>query len=315
MDNNTRKDPNRKKKAPEQIRRNGALTHRKKKRGRSVGASVAVHSIKVIGTILLSLFLIIVITGSIFVTVLTIYVLNFSNVDETITLDKGVVSSNITKFLYKNPDYDPDDPDSEEYVLYYALKNPGRKSQWVDLSEIPQHVQDAYIAAEDERFMEHDGVDFKRTFGAIVYTLLGRKQGGSTITMQTIKNITGEDERTGAITRTLAADYTRTADLAATEAVKDAKSAGTAAQSQLAGYMESNDAAVADAKAAGTGASAALDSYKGVVTETYAEKTELTEAVNQLSSTMSSNYSAFTDYRTSNDQALCRPSYEGRGLK
>ena len=141
MDNNTRKDPNRKKKAPEQIRRNGALTHRKKKRGRSVGASVAVHSIKVIGTILLSLFLIIVITGSIFVTVLTIYVLNFSNVDETITLDKGVVSSNITKFLYKNPDYDPDDPDSEEYVLYYALKNPGRKSQWVDLSEIPQHVR------------------------------------------------------------------------------------------------------------------------------------------------------------------------------
>ncbi len=114
------------------------------------------------------------------------------------------------------------------------------------------------------------------------------------------------DERTGAITRTLAADYTRTADLAATEAVKDAKSAGTAAQSQLAGYMESNDAAVADAKAAGTGASAALDSYKGVVTETYAEKTELTEAVNQLSSTMSSNYSAFTDYRTSNDAALSR---------
>lgn len=114
------------------------------------------------------------------------------------------------------------------------------------------------------------------------------------------------DERTGAITKTLAADYTRTADLAATEAVKDAKKAGTDAQGQLADYMESNDAAVADAKAAGTGASAALDSYKGVVTETYAEKTELTEAVNQLSSTMTSNYTAFTDYRTSNDQALSK---------
>lgn len=114
------------------------------------------------------------------------------------------------------------------------------------------------------------------------------------------------DERTGAITRTLAADYTRTADLAATEAVRDARKAGTDAQGQLADYMESNDAAVADAKAAGTGASAALDSYKGVVSETYAEKTELTEAVNQLSSTMSSNYTAFTDYRTSNDQALSK---------
>ena len=69
---------------------------------------------------------------------------------------------------------------------------------------------------------------------------------------------------------------------------------------------EDTDSAVADAKAAGTGASAALDSYKGVVSETYAEKTELTEAVNQLSSTMSSNYSAFTTYRTSNDTALSK---------
>lgn len=114
------------------------------------------------------------------------------------------------------------------------------------------------------------------------------------------------DEKTGAITKTLTADYTKTADLASTDAVKDAKKAGTDAQSGLSAYKTSNDKAVADAKAAGDGASAALDSYKGVVSETYAEKTELTEAVNQLSSTMSSNYTAFTDYRTSNDQALSK---------
>lgn len=40
------------------------------------------------------------------------------------------------------------------------------------------------------------------------------------------------------------------------------------------------------------------------VAQTYAEKTELTEAVNQLTSTMSSNYTAFTDYRASNDKAV-----------
>ncbi len=170
---------------------------KKVKKKRSTGAVIAIRSAKVIGTLLLSLFLIIVITGSIFVTVLTIYVLNFANVDETITLDRAVVSSNISKFLYENPNYDADDPDSEEYLLYYALKNPGRKAQWIDLEEIPQHVQDAYIAAEDERFMQHDGVDFLRTFSAIANTLLGRTQGGSTITMQTIKNITGEDEQRG----------------------------------------------------------------------------------------------------------------------
>ena len=114
------------------------------------------------------------------------------------------------------------------------------------------------------------------------------------------------DDKTGAITKTLAADYTRTADLAATEAVKDAKKAGTDAQSGLSAYKTSNDKAVADAKKAGTDASSALDSYKATVTQTYAEKTELTEAVNQLSSTMTSNYTAFTDYRTSNDQALSK---------
>lgn len=92
---------------------------------------------------------------------------------------------------------------------------------------------------------------------------------------------TDVDEKTGVITKTLSADYTKTADLASTSAVKDAKKAGTDAQSQLAGY-------------------------KSTVSETYAEKTELTQAVNQLTSTMSSNYSAFTDYRTSNDTALSK---------
>jgi hypothetical protein len=114
------------------------------------------------------------------------------------------------------------------------------------------------------------------------------------------------DSKTGAITKTLNADYTKTADLASTDAVRDAKSAGTTAQSQLADYKESNDAAVAAAKKSGDDAAAALADYKGVVTETYAEKTELTEAVNQLSSTMTSNYTAFTDYRKTNDTALSK---------
>ena len=114
------------------------------------------------------------------------------------------------------------------------------------------------------------------------------------------------DEKTGAITKTLTADYTKTADLASTQAVKDAKAAGTKAQSDLASYETSNDKAVADAKKAGTDAQSQLAGYKTSVEETYAEKTELQEAVNQLSSTMTSNYSAFTTYRTSNDTAVSK---------
>lgn len=117
---------------------------------------------------------------------------------------------------------------------------------------------------------------------------------------------TDVDSKTGAITKTLTADYTKTTDLASTDAVRDAKSAGTTAQSQLADYKTTNDAAVAAAKKSGDDAAAALADYQGVVTETYVEKTELTEAVNQLSSTMTSNYSAFTDYRKTNDAALSK---------
>ena len=114
------------------------------------------------------------------------------------------------------------------------------------------------------------------------------------------------DQKTGAITKTLTADYTKTADLATTDAVRDAKKAGTDAQAGLSAYRTSNDKAVAAAKKAGTDAQSQLAGYKATVQETYAEKTDLTEAVNQLSSTMTSNYTAFTTYRTSNDTAVSK---------
>lgn len=155
-------------------------------------------------------------------------------------------------------------------------------------ADIDQLKADADAHGEQIEAVKKDIADYKATAEATYATK------------------TEVDEATGAISKTLSADYTRTADLASTDAVRDAKAAGTTAQSQLADYKESNDAAVAAARKAGTDAGSALDSYKGVVEQTYAEKTELTEAVNQLSSTMTSNYSAFTDYRTSNDAALSK---------
>lgn len=123
------------------------------------------------------------------------------------------------------------------------------------------------------------------------------------------------DDKTGAITKTLSADYTKTADLASTQAVKDAKKAGADAQSGLSSYRTSNDKAVADAKKAGTDAQSQLSNYRTSVQETYAEKTELAEAVNQLRSTMTSNYSAFTDYRASNDTAVSKALNEIESVK
>ncbi len=75
---------------------------------------------------------------------------------------------------------------------------------WVDIEDTPKHLQNAFVAIEDERFYEHKGYDIKRTTKATL-TWLGKKitgndgaasLGGSTITQQVIKNITGESEQT-----------------------------------------------------------------------------------------------------------------------
>ena len=72
----------------------------------------------------------------------------------------------------------------------------------IDNSDIPENLKHAYVAIEDERFYSHHGVDIKRTGSAILsYIFHGGSSsfGGSTITQQLVKNLTGENE--GKITR------------------------------------------------------------------------------------------------------------------
>lgn len=58
----------------------------------------------------------------------------------------------------------------------------------VSIDEIPEMLQNAFIAVEDARFYEHNGVDVKRIAGALVANFTsGSTQGGSTITQQLIK--------------------------------------------------------------------------------------------------------------------------------
>ena len=61
----------------------------------------------------------------------------------------------------------------------------------VPIEDIPSDVQKAFIAIEDERFYEHNGVDVKRVLGAIVHDIKARslEQGASTISMQLSKNL------------------------------------------------------------------------------------------------------------------------------
>ena len=72
------------------------------------------------------------------------------------------------------------------------------KRKIITLQDMAEYLPKAYVAIEDERFYDHNGVDIKRTAGAILQTLLGNSSyGGSTITQQLVKNITDDDESEG----------------------------------------------------------------------------------------------------------------------
>ena len=71
------------------------------------------------------------------------------------------------------------------------------RSEWCSIYEIPNNLKNAFIAIEDKRFYEHDGVDWLRTSKALlnyVFKFDKSGYGGSTITQQLIKNITGEND-------------------------------------------------------------------------------------------------------------------------
>ncbi len=77
-----------------------------------------------------------------------------------------------------------------------------RKNETISSSSMPNDLKNAYVAIEDERFYSHGGVDIKRTGGAIIsyITHFGKSSyGGSTITQQLVKNLTGDS--TDSITR------------------------------------------------------------------------------------------------------------------
>lgn len=156
-----------------------------KKRKKKKQATGAVKTLKIIGTALLCLILIFIITGTIIVTALTVYVMKFMDNSKSIDLDN--VSLGFTTHVYA------DGENESEYVEIGSFTN-GDRRIWVNLEQIPQHVRDAFVCSEDVRFYDHSGVDFKRTFSAVVKTIFGSPQGGSTITQQVVKNITGENE-------------------------------------------------------------------------------------------------------------------------
>ena len=159
---------------------------------------------KIIGLIIcaiLTVVLVCLITGIIVGCAFAIYV--SQNIDPTVDemLFYNSTSEQTTTIYYYNYE-DAEarqnrDPNAELKVLkkIYGTEN----SLWASIGDIPDNLENAFIAIEDKRFRTHEGVDWRRTAGAVLNFFIGFDEssyGGSTITQQLIKNVTGEDEAT-----------------------------------------------------------------------------------------------------------------------
>jgi penicillin-binding protein 1A len=73
-----------------------------------------------------------------------------------------------------------------------------KKSSPIDIKNVPSRVTQAFLAAEDNRFFEHPGVDYQGLMRATFSFLRTgeKKQGGSTITMQVARNFFLSSEKT-----------------------------------------------------------------------------------------------------------------------
>ncbi len=141
-----------------------------------------------VGKIALSVFLIGIIASILVVGAFGIYMFCF--VDDSIDFNLNDLTVNQKSVIYVRDQENPN-----EWVVYQELFKENR--EWVDLENMNENLPKAFIAAEDQRFYTHGGVDWKRTiasFANMIVPLYDEKQGGSTINQQLIKNLTNDND-------------------------------------------------------------------------------------------------------------------------
>ena len=150
----------------------------KRKHGKRIG-------LVILAVILVFLFSAMILTSSFF-----IYATE--GIDAELDLEMLVANQGRTTKLYYY------DGDGNAIELENERIHGAENRIWVPLDEIPEDVRNAFIAIEDHRFYEHKGVDFRRTGGAVLNFMNsgGGGYGGSTITQQLIKNLTGDNQAT-----------------------------------------------------------------------------------------------------------------------
>lgn len=154
-----------------------------KKKKVTVGRVLGVIA-KAVGTLLL----VGVLTALIFSCIFAVYVKN--NLSKQVDFEIQDMSLNQTSIIYVQ---DRATGEWEELQKLYS----GENRIWASYDELPKDLLKACIAIEDKRFYDHKGFDLVTTGQAGLRLFLGQgSAGGSTITQQLIKNLTGEQEIT-----------------------------------------------------------------------------------------------------------------------
>lgn len=142
--------------------------------------------LKAIGRTLFTVLMVMVCAGVIVGISLTVYIIGIAN--EPTGINLKAKSVNQTSFIYVKSGK------GNNFKKYQSLYD-SENRVWVDFKIIPKNMKNAVIAIEDKRFEEHNGVDWTRTFGAVLNLASGKSSyGGSTLTQQLIKNISDDNE-------------------------------------------------------------------------------------------------------------------------
>ena len=140
-----------------------------------------------LGRALVTVLSVVIISGCIIGCVLATVILGMVDDAEVVDLDQLELS--YTTIIYTK------DSETGQYVEDTKLYGESGKLIWADYDQFPDYLIDTVVAAEDKRFWQHQGVDFARTIQATLSFLTGGDSGGgSTITQQLIKNVTGANE-------------------------------------------------------------------------------------------------------------------------
>ena len=111
-------------------------------------------------------------------------------------LFRTAAENGITKFYYDGSGGGGENINTYIPVKFAEMVGTSKKN-WVLYDDVSDNVKNAFVAVEDRSFFEHSGINIKRTLLAVINYIFNQSSdfGGSTITQQVVKNISGDSEK------------------------------------------------------------------------------------------------------------------------